>query len=47
MSSTRSADLIIVVIYLISVAIIGILSGGKQKSIKDYFLGAEKYLGWL
>lgn len=46
MSSTRSADLIIVLIYLISVAIIGILSGGKQKSIKDYFLGAEK-IPWL
>lgn len=46
MSSTRSADLIIVLIYLISVAIIGILSGGKQNSIKDYFLGAEK-IPWL
>lgn len=46
MSSTRSADLIIVLIYLISVAIIGILSGGKQKSIKDYILGAEK-IPWL
>ncbi|MGQ9800037.1 MAG: sodium:solute symporter [Ignavibacterium sp.] len=46
MSSTPSADLIIVLVYLISVAIIGILSGGKQKSIKDYFLGAEK-IPWL
>lgn len=46
MNSTRSADLIIVLIYLISVAIVGILSGGKQKSIKDYFLGAEK-IPWL
>ena len=46
MNSARSTDLIIVLIYLISVAIIGILSGGKQKSIKDYFLGAEK-IPWL
>ncbi|MCL6494783.1 MAG: sodium:solute symporter, partial [Ignavibacterium sp.] len=42
----RLADLIIVIAYLSIVALIGILSGGKQKSIKDYFLGAEK-IPWL
>jgi SSS family transporter len=46
MTSYRLADLIIVVAYLSIVAVIGILSGGKQKSIKDYFLGAEK-IPWL
>lgn len=46
MTSYRLADLIIVIAYLSIVAIIGILSGGKQKSIKDYFLGAER-IPWL
>jgi SSS family transporter len=46
MNSYRITDLIIVIIYLLVVAFIGILSGGKQKSIKDYFLGAEK-IPWL
>jgi len=46
MTSYRLADLIILIAYLSIVAVIGILSGGKQKSIKDYFLGAEK-IPWL
>lgn len=46
MTSERTIDLIIVIIYLLTVAIVGILSGGKQKSLKDYFLGAEK-IPWL
>uniref|UniRef100_A0A832G7B6 Sodium:solute symporter n=1 Tax=Ignavibacterium album TaxID=591197 RepID=A0A832G7B6_9BACT len=46
MTSYRLADLIIVIAYLSIVAVIGILSGGKQKSIKDYFLGAER-IPWL
>ena len=32
-------DFIIVVAYLAVVALIGSLSGGKQRSTKDYFLG--------
>lgn len=46
MNPERITDLIIVITYLIVVALIGIFSGGKQKSIKDYFLGAEK-IPWL
>lgn len=46
MNPERILDLIIVVAYLIVVALIGVFSGGKQKSIKDYFLGAEK-IPWL
>lgn len=46
MNPERITDLTIVVAYLIIVALVGILSGGKQKSIKDYFLGAEK-IPWL
>ena len=42
MLADRTLDLIIVIVYLILVAVLGIISGGKQKSIKDYFLGAEK-----
>ncbi len=46
MSTDKTSDLIIVIIYLVVVAVIGILSGGRQKSIKDYFLGAEN-VPWL
>lgn len=46
MTSYRLTDLIIVIAYLSIVALFGILSGGKQKSIKDYFLGAEK-IPWI
>jgi len=40
------ADWIIVVLYLIGVAIFGIISGGKQRSTSDYFLGARQ-VPWL
>lgn len=46
MISYRLTDLIIVIAYLSIVALFGILSGGKQRSIKDYFLGAEK-IPWI
>lgn len=46
MNPERITDLIIVIAYLILVALIGIFSGGKQKSIRDYFLGAEK-IPWI
>jgi len=39
-------DLIIIVIYLIIVALIGALSGGKQKSTKDYFMGGKNVPWW-
>lgn len=39
-------DGLIIVIYLIIVALIGSLSGGKQKSIKDYFMGGSNVPWW-
>jgi solute:Na+ symporter, SSS family len=39
-------DFVIVLAYLVGVAAFGILTGGKQKSIKDYFVGGRK-IPWL
>jgi len=39
-------DLIIIFAYLIVVALIGSLSGGKQKSTKDYFMGGQNVPWW-
>lgn len=39
-------DYIIIVVYLIVITLIGIISGGKQKSVKDYFLGADVVPWW-
>lgn len=38
-------DAVIVLVYLLGVAIFGILSGGKQSSTYDYFLGG-KHIPW-
>jgi len=38
-------DIIIIVVYLVGVAVFGILKGGKQKTAKDYFL-SEKAIPW-
>ena len=46
MTTFHLFDLIIVISYLSIILIIGILFSGKQKSIKDYFLGAER-VSWL
>lgn len=42
----RTADYIIIGLYLIGVAAFGIISGGKQKTAKDYFLGTTKVPWW-
>jgi SSS family solute:Na+ symporter len=42
----RTLDYAIIAAYLIGVAIFGIISGGKQKSVKDYFLGGKKMPWW-
>ncbi len=42
----KFTDYIIVFVYLIGVAVFGILTGGKQSSIKDYFVGGRK-IPWL
>ena len=39
-------DLIIIFIYLLVVALIGSLSGGKQKSTSDYFMGGKTVPWW-
>ena len=39
-------DAAIILIYLISVALIGSLSGGKQKTTKDYFMGGKNVPWW-
>lgn len=42
----RTLDYIIIGVYLVGVAAFGIISGGKQKTVKDYFLGATKVPWW-
>jgi SSS family transporter len=42
----RTIDFVIISVYLIVIALIGYFSGGKQKSTKDYFLGADKVPWW-
>ena len=39
-------DYIIIVAYLVGIAIFGMISGGKQKSVKDYFLGSKVVPWW-
>lgn len=39
-------DYVIILVYLIGIAVYGIISGGKQKSVKDYFLGSTKVPWW-
>lgn len=42
----NSIDYAIIIAYLVGIAIFGIISGGKQKSAKDYFLGAKSVPWW-
>ncbi len=42
----RSLDYIIIIVFLIGTAALGIFSGGKQKSVKDYFLGSKNVPWW-
>ena len=39
-------DYIIIALYLIGVAVFGIVSGGKQKTVKDYFAGSKTVPWW-
>ncbi|MDP2038635.1 MAG: sodium:solute symporter [Ignavibacteria bacterium] len=39
-------DYIIIGVYLVGIAIFGIISGGKQKTVKDYFLGSKVVPWW-
>lgn len=42
----RTVDYVIIVLFLIGAAVLGIVSGGKQKSAKDYFLGSTSVPWW-
>jgi SSS family transporter len=42
----HAIDFIIIIIFLIGIAIFGSLSGGKQKSVTDYFLGSKRISWW-
>jgi solute:Na+ symporter, SSS family len=44
--SGSTIDYVIIVIYLIGIAVYGIISGGKQRTVKDYFLGSTKVPWW-
>lgn len=39
-------DYIVIVVYLIGVAVLGVLAAGKQKSTTDYFLGGHRIPWW-
>lgn len=39
-------DYAIIIIYLVAIAVLGKLSGGKQKSVKDYFIGSQQIPWW-
>lgn len=41
-----TVDYVIVVAYLIGMAVLGVVSGGKQTSIRDYFLGSKTIPWW-
>lgn len=40
-------DYLIVAVYLIAVAVFGKISGGKQKSVKEYFIGSKEVSWWI
>lgn len=41
-----SIDYAIIIVYLAAIAVLGKLSGGKQKSVKDYFIGSQQIPWW-
>jgi SSS family solute:Na+ symporter len=40
-------DYVIIIVYLIATATFGKISGGKQKSVKDYFIGSKEVPWWV
>ncbi len=42
----RTIEYVIIIVYLIGIAVFGIISGGKQRSVKDYFLGSKVVPWW-
>jgi SSS family solute:Na+ symporter len=43
---TSTLDYVIIFAFLIGIAVIGSLSGGKQKTVTDYFLGSRQVSWW-
>lgn len=43
----HTIDYVILILYLVGVAVLGILRGGKQTSTSDYFLGKDKIPWWV
>jgi len=44
--ASHSIDYLIIILFLILTALVGSFSGGKQRDIKDYFLGAKSVPWW-
>jgi solute:Na+ symporter, SSS family len=42
----KQIDFIIIILYLLVIILLGVITGGKQKNAKEYFLGAEKVPWW-
>ena len=42
----KTLDYVIIVVFLIGAAAFGIITGGKQKTVKDYFLGSKEIPWW-
>jgi SSS family transporter len=42
----KTIDYLIIIVFLIASALFGILIGGKQKTVKDYFLGSKEIPWW-
>lgn len=42
----KTLDYVIIVVFLIGAGAFGIISGGKQKTVKDYFLGSKEVPWW-
>jgi solute:Na+ symporter, SSS family len=40
-------DYAIIIVYLIGIAAFGKISGGKQKTVKDYFIGSKEVPWWI
>src|SRR4030066_290749 len=40
-------DYIVLIVYLIAIALFGMLRGGKQQTAKDYFLGRDVIPWWV
>ena len=45
-SGFQTWDIIVLVGYLVIIAVIGSFSGGKQRTIKDYFMGGSNIPWW-